>query len=116
MAIGDYRFRLRGTNSGGTMPEVTMRGMVKFDVWVEVSVDAGPPEVWQLVDGGHFTESIAGTALEQAQNSGQVLNYIAQQIAAKGLVQSDRARRVLMSFLPNEEWPAYDITRSIDVG
>jgi len=109
MAIGDYRYRIPG---GANEPEVTMRGMVKFDIWVEVQTEENP-DTWALVDGGHFTELIPGAALEQAQNSGQVLAYIEQQIAAKGLVQSDRAKRALYALLPNGIWPVDDIIRSI---
>jgi len=111
MSIGDYRYRL----PGGMGPDVSTNGRVIFDVWVEVQVD-DDPESWQVVDGGHFSLPIPGAALEQAQNAGQVLEYIEGEIKKRGLVQSDRARRALYSLLPNGVWPVNDVIRAITIG
>lgn len=110
--IGDYRFRIPGTDNGGGDPEITANGIVKFDVFVETQVEENP-DTWQLIDGGHFTQPVPGQVLENAASANDALSRIGEMIADRGLAQSDRARRALMALLPNGIWPANDVSRTL---
>jgi len=110
MAEGDYRFRIPG--GVGSEPEISLNGMVRFDVFVERSF-GGDLENWRQINMGHFTLQVPGSVIEQAQNAGQVLAYIEGQILNKGLAQADLARRALIALLPGGEWPTSDITRTL---
>jgi hypothetical protein len=108
MAQGDYRFRIPSE------PEISRRGIIRFDTFVEHS-QGGDPEAWILIPQGHFSLDIPGTAVAQASTSGQVLTYMANTIRDMGLIDAYEAKLALYALLPNSEWPENDVVRTISL-
>lgn len=107
MAIGDYRYRLPSA------PTVGANGSVNFDVFVEVQTERSP-DVWALVDGGHFSLNVSGVALEALNNMNQLEDHIETLILNRGLLESDKAKKKVADLLGGS-WPDEGVIADIKV-